>query len=157
MVAQGHWPHACAAELRAHLDQCRGCADLLLVTYAFQNSRTAALGQAKLPAASALWWRAQLRRRNAAVERVGRPMLGAQIFAFCLTLLVPVGFVASQASRGLHWLNWFAQSQPEPIHLSVALPTSPAASGWSLGVLIPIFATVALVSAVAVYLASEKQ
>ena len=50
LLVRGHWPHACPPDLRAHLDQCRSCAELLLVTHAFQQSRSAAAAQAKVPA-----------------------------------------------------------------------------------------------------------
>ena len=43
LLASGHWPHACPADLRAHLADCPACADLVLVTQAFQHSRAAAV------------------------------------------------------------------------------------------------------------------
>jgi len=160
LLARGHWPQACTPELRAHLDACRCCADLLLVTHAFQLSRAGAAAQANLPPPGVIWWRAQLRRRNAAVERVARPILGAHIFALSITLFVAVALVVSQARRGLHWLSWFSQlsqSQFGSLNLQALWPSSLFNSGWSLAVLIPLLATLALFSAVVVYLASEKQ
>ena len=160
LLARGHWPQACAPELRAHLGACRSCADLLLVTRAFQTARATTAAQANLPAPGVLWWRAQLRRRNAAVERVARPILGAHIFALSITLFVAVALVVSQARQGLHWLSWFSQLSPPQIgalNLQALWPSSLFNSGWSLAVLIPVLATLALFSAVVVYLASEKQ
>jgi len=78
----------------------------VLVTETFRNARAAAAGAAKLGSPGLLWWRAQLRRRNAAVERIGRPLLSAQIFALATILLLTVGFVVSQARHGLGWLTW---------------------------------------------------
>jgi len=37
LLANGHWPHACPADLRAHLADCRTCGELVLVTQAFQE------------------------------------------------------------------------------------------------------------------------
>ncbi|MGA2169439.1 MAG: hypothetical protein ABSG62_14615 [Terracidiphilus sp.] len=160
LLARGHWPQACTPDLRAHLAACRSCADLLLVTHAFQLSRATAAAQANLPAPGVLWWRAQLRRRNAAVERVAKPILGAHIFALSITLFVALALVVSQARHGLQWLNWLAQL-PQPqigsLHLESLWPSTLSNPGWSLTVLIPVFATLALLSAVVVYLASEKQ
>jgi hypothetical protein len=157
LLASGHWPHACPAELRAHLAECRSCADLALVTEAFQRSRAAAAAQAQLPAPGAIWWRAQLRRRNAAVERVGKPILGAYVFALSMTVLVGAVFAVTQARHGIRWLDWLGQSQDSTTHfqwLNVLMLWNP---GWSLTVLIPVLATLALLGAVAVYLGAERR
>jgi hypothetical protein len=157
MLANGHWPHACPADLRAHLADCRGCGELLLLIQAFQQSRTTAAAQVKLPPAGAIWWRAQLRRRNAAVERVGKPILGAYVFALSMTILVAAAFAISQARHGLRWLDWIGESSSAAMHVESLNPSAWLSSGGALMVLIPIFATLALVGAVAVYLAAEKQ
>jgi len=157
LLARGHWPHACPADLRSHLAGCHSCADLLLVTHTFQRSRVAATAQAKLPAPGAIWWRAQLRRRSAAVERVGRPILGAYLFAMAITVLVAAVAVISQARHGLRWLDWLAQPQFADLHIQSLNPFTALNPGWNLTVLIPIFATLALLGAVAVYLAAERQ
>lgn len=153
LLARGHWPHACPPELRTHLGQCRSCAELLLVTNAFQQSRSAAAAQAKLPAPGAIWWRAQLRRRNAAVERVGKPIMGAYAFALALTVLVAVAFAITQARQGLRWLSWAGDA----VHAQGFSPSVWLSSGGSLTILIPVFAMAALVGAVVVYLTVERQ
>lgn len=157
LLARGHWPHACPVELRSHLADCRSCADLTLVTQAFGRSRATAEAQAQIPAPGAIWWRAQLRRRNAAVERVGKPILGAYVFAILMTVLVGADFAISQARHGIRWLDWVGQSQDSAAHfqwLSALMLSSP---GWGLTVLIPVLATIALLGAVAVYLSLERQ
>ncbi|MGD0632337.1 MAG: hypothetical protein ABR987_23685 [Terracidiphilus sp.] len=146
LLEQGHWPHACPAELRAHLSGCRTCAELVLVTQAFQQSRASAAAQVKLPAPGAIWWRAQLRRRNAAVERVGKPILGAYVFALSVAVLVAAVFAFSQARNGLRWLEASESFNP----------SAWVSAGGSLIVLIPVFAMVALVGAVVVYIAAER-
>jgi len=156
MLARGHWPQACPPELHAHVGACKACAEFLLVTQAFQQSRATASADVRLPAAGAIWWRAQLRRRNAAVERMARPMLGAYVFALAITLVVAVSFTVSQAHHGLRWLNWLAQTGSASVHADASSSTLLSASG-SFPILIAVFATVALVGAVVVYLATEKQ
>lgn len=156
MLTRGHWPQACPPELRAHVGACKACAEFLLVTQAFQQSRATASAEVRLPAAGAIWWRAQLRRRNAAVKRMGRPMLGAYAFALAITLAVAVGFTVSQAHHGLRWLDWLAQTPSTAVHTDVS-PSALLSAGGSFPILIAVFATVALVSAVVVYLAAEKQ
>jgi hypothetical protein len=158
LVERGGWPRACAPELRAHVGSCRSCSDLVLVAEAFQRARAEAAGAAKVGSADALWWRAQLRRRNAAVERIGRPLVGAQIFALAANLLLAVGLVVSQARHGLNWLSWLEElPQSGSLHLETLLPTALFDSGWSLLVLVPALATLALLGGVVVYLAAEKQ
>jgi hypothetical protein len=158
LVARGQWPQACSPELRAHVTGCRSCGELVLVTSAFQHARAEAAGAAKLGSPGALWWRAQLRRRNAAVERVGKPILGAQIFALAINLFAVVALLVSQARHGLNWLSWLAQlPQPHSLHLESLWPATLFSAGWSLLVLIPALATLALLGGVVVYLASEKQ
>ncbi len=155
LLANGHWPHACPAELRAHLAGCRSCSELALVAHAFQQARSTTAAQALLPAPGAIWWRAQLRRRHAAVERVGKPMLGAYLFALAVTLLTAGGAVLSQVRLGFLWLDGLEQSLTE-IRPQFFNPMTWLNSGWSLPVLLPILATAALLSAVVVYLAAER-
>jgi hypothetical protein len=167
MVERGQWPQACAPELRAHVEDCRSCADRVLITTAFRTARAEAVANIALPPPGVLWWRAQLRRRNAAVERIGRPILGAQIFALAVNLSLAVVFIAWQARHGLAWLSWFsttaspAQAQQATFHLdslwSPQLLSSSLNSMMNPLVLIPAIATLALLGGVVVYLATEKQ
>ena len=163
LLARGHYPQACPAELRTHVSACRSCADLALVTRAFQTARTESAAAAHLASPGLLWWRAQLRRRNAAVERVGKPILGANIFALSVMLLFAIGFLATQATTGLRWLSWFKQLPPAPafhapaFHLQSVWPSTMLSSPWGLPLLIPVCATLALLGGVVVYLSLERQ
>ncbi len=151
MVERGHWPLACPPELRAHLDRCRSCSEVLAVTETLRQARAAASAQAQLPPPGVLWWRAQLRRRNAAVERVSRPILGAYLFALATLVMVAVVFFVEQARHGFSWFD------------RITLPQMPASAevldsaGWSLLILLPVFATIVLIGAVVVYFKTERQ
>ncbi len=105
LLQRGHWPQACSPELRTHVDACRACSTLVLVAQTFQRARADAAGMARLQSPGVLWARAQLRRRNAALERIGKPILGAHIFAMAVALLVAGGFLVSQARQGFHWTS----------------------------------------------------
>jgi hypothetical protein len=160
LLERGQWPVAAgtAPELRAHVGGCRSCGELVLVTAAFQKARADTAGAAKIGSPGVLWWRAQLRRRNEAVERIGKPILGAQIFALVVNLLLAVGFVVWQARHGLAWLNWFEQlPQTATLHLDSLWSSALLDFGWNWMVMIPALATLALLGGVVVYLASEKQ
>ena len=165
LVERGQWPVAAATEpeLCAHVSGCRSCGELALVSVAFQRARADASEVAKLGSPGVLWWRAQLRQRNAALERIGGPILGAQIFALAINLLVAVGFVAWQARHGLAWLTRMGQlSQAAAFHIDSQWVNSlwnGAVSGsvWNWMILLPAAATLALLGGVAVYLAFEKR
>jgi hypothetical protein len=157
MQARGHWPQACPPDLRAHLEACASCKQLLVVTHAFQQARAVTAAQVQLPAPGLIWWRAQLRRRNAAMQRIGRPILGGYIFALAVTVLAAAAVLASQARSGFRWLDWLAQSGSATLHLEPVSASGLFGSGWGLLALIPVFATVAVVGAVVVYLTAERQ
>jgi hypothetical protein len=169
LLELGQWPVAAetAPELRAHVSSCRSCGELVLVTSAFQTARIEAAGAAKLGSPGVLWWRAQLRRRNEAVERIGRPILGAQIFALAVNLVLAVAFVVWQARHGIAWLTRLEQlPQSATLHLDsqwfdTLSPSALFGAGWhsllTPMVVIPAAATLALLGGVVVYLASEKQ
>ncbi|HEY1207822.1 MAG TPA: hypothetical protein VGE85_00505 [Terracidiphilus sp.] len=158
LLRRGQWPVACAPELRTHVSACRSCGDLVLVTESFLRARSASAGTARIGSSGALWWRAQLRRRNAAVERIGRPILGAQIFALAVNLFIVVAFLSYQARNGLAWLSWLEQlPQAYSLHLENLSQSSLLNPGWNLMVLISAAASLALLGGVAIYLASEKQ
>lgn len=156
LVGQGQWPVAAATrpELAAHLRECRACADLALVTDAFQRARANAAGPRKMDAPGLLWWQAQLRRREAAMERIAKPILGAQIFALAVNLVVAAGFIAWQVTQGTDWLSRFGLTRrPREVGAMMAA----AFSGWGLMVTIPAVAVLALLGGAVIYLVAEQQ
>ena len=150
LLHRGHWPQACAPELRQHVAACRQCSDLILTTQAFQSAR-ANTSPPRIESPGALWWRAQLRRRNAAIERISRPILGAQIFALAVALVLGIGVLAWESRHGLNLAALL-----HDLHLRALLPTSLSLEG-NLWLVIPLAATLALVSGVILYLTTEKQ
>jgi hypothetical protein len=153
LLHQGFWPQACPPELRAHVDACRICSDLVLVTETMRAARRQSAELPRLEPPGATWWRAQLRRRNAAIEKVTKPILGAQLFALAVALVVAVGVVIWQADN---WRAWIADL-PRALHLDALIPASIGNSGGTLWIVVPLLAMIALLSGVVVYLASEKQ
>jgi len=157
LLERGAWPEAASAELRAHAAGCQSCSDLILLTDKFRAARTASVIAAPRISPGVLWWRAQLRRRNAAVEKIAKPILGAQIFALAITVLLVLGFAISQARSGWQWLAELPQARA--FHLETLLPAV-AADGKmnsSLMYLLPGLGMILLLGGVVVYLASEKQ
>lgn len=162
LIERGQWPQASLPELRDHVRGCRGCSDLALVAAAFQRERKQALaaantGFANASSAGPLWWRAQLRRRRAAVERIERPLVGAQIFALAVCLAAALGFAGFEARNGIAWLSWL-EGLPQTAAVQFAdLSSSSLLSSGRTWLLLAAAATLALLSGVVVYLASEKR
>ena len=158
LLARGHaaqMPELADADLRAHAAACRSCSDLLLVAEAFRNARAASTASAQLVPPGVLWWRAQLRRRQAAIQQVTRRLLGAQIFALVLTLLVGVGFLAFAAWSGDTSLAWLRQlPQSAALHWDSFSAPFVADPAWGWMILGP---ALLLLTGVAIYMATDRQ
>ena len=145
-LAQGHWPDACAPELRTHVAACNRCAQEILLTGHLQRDRAAITAEAQPGAASLIWWRAQARRRNAALQRAGRPLAAAHVFALLTVVAAIVAFVA------LHWRNL--------VDRATAAPTSSLSNivgDWGLAPLVFALLVITTLGGVVVYLTSERQ
>ena len=145
LIQRGHWPDSCEPELRTHIDTCESCTEAVRFAQIFQAARAASMQRAPMAAAGPIWWRAQLRRRNAAFERIAKPVRTAQIFAASICLLTMVGILVVEQRSG----NGSLLS--DLLHPSQFWPSS----GWNLTLLISSFATIAVLAAVAVFLATE--
>lgn len=154
LLQRGYWPEACPAEIAEHVKSCKSCNDLILVTQAFQRDRAAVSAAARLQSPGVLLWRAQLLRRNAAVEKMGRPLLGAQIFAFVVTLAATVVFLAVQLRQGnlLAWLLDFGRV----LHFEALLPDALQNSTALGGLLVGIVALIVAVTGALAYATSDK-
>jgi uncharacterized membrane protein YhaH (DUF805 family) len=147
-LALGHWPQACPAELRTHVERCSRCSDEVLLTNHFQLTRTETIKAARTEPPNLLWWRAELRRRNTALERAGRPLMAAQVFALLITL------AAIAAVTAIHWNGlWdrLRDAQWTPSSLTAML------GDWGLAPLIIGFAALAMLGGLVVYLTAERQ
>ncbi|HEY4382172.1 MAG TPA: hypothetical protein VGN01_17620 [Acidobacteriaceae bacterium] len=145
-LAQGHWPQACAADLRAHVEACARCAQEVLLTTHLQQTRAATVALAQPASASLLWWRAQLRRRNAALERAGRPLAAAHIFALIIALVVIARTVAA------HW-----QTIADHALTPAEQPLSTVLGQWGLAPLLAAVAVITTLSGVVLYLSTNRQ
>ncbi|MFC5864377.1 hypothetical protein ACFPT7_18875 [Acidicapsa dinghuensis] len=161
LLALGHWPQAAPADLCEHAEACRSCADQILVSQAFRKARGASMAQAQLPSAGVIWWRAQLRKRNAAVERINRPIIVAQILAFAATLCLAGLFVYTELRQGIPWKSWLASAAQSSAFDWKALWPS-GATGWFKPEMNAVSLTIGLVllaimGGVVYFFASEKE
>ncbi|HEX9197944.1 MAG TPA: hypothetical protein VF865_00160 [Acidobacteriaceae bacterium] len=148
-LSQGHWPQACTADLRAHVEACSRCAEEILLTKHFQLVRSEAVEEARPGTPSLLWWRAQTRRRNAALTRAGRPLAAAQVFALVIVVAALVGFVAS------HWQSLLDRALSA--HVEPASSLAALRGDWGLLPLVVAFGLVTALGGVVVYLTTERQ
>lgn len=158
LLEMGQWPQASPEELRTHVAGCRVCGERVLLTERLRAARAAAMAEAQLPTAGALWWRAQLRRRNEALERVSKPMLGAQIFALAVAAVLMVGAAVWTVAAGVRlsespaaWLKELGHAVNWGVLVPDALPTG---AWWWVA---PLLAVLALAGGVVAYFATEKQ
>jgi hypothetical protein len=153
LLCSGGWPAACDPELREHVEECSQCAQTVLLKSAFAGALATAKDGARLQAPGMLWWRAQLRRRNEAVERMNRPIAQAQRFALLVNLLAAIALLASQWRHLDRLMAWFTEA---PMFHPVALWSMAAQQpGWGLVVLIPIVIAFVALGGITVYIASE--
>jgi hypothetical protein len=161
VLRHGHWPDACEPELRQHVATCDRCSSRLIVLETFQAARTESMQIAHLGHPGLLWWRAQLRRRNEALERVSKPAMTGQIFALCISILTAVALlgpqIGSQIRKGVDWSSWLPGWFPAPSSPSDALSLfASAGSDRGLILLLTGFGTAILLGAVVVYLAADR-
>jgi hypothetical protein len=160
LLGRGHWPAAATPDLLSHAETCQSCAQLVLLTQAFRQDRAHAHVQAapRLEAPGVLWWRAQLRRRNSAIERLQRPLIGAQIFAVTLSLMAAAAFLAWQSKQGLGWLADFPKSLHfDSLHFETLLPTALQTPLGLTALITAVLAVLALLSGALAYATSEKR
>lgn len=153
-VRAGQWPQGCDAGLRAHVASCRDCADYALVAGTFQQARAAGVADARLTPPGALWWRAQIRRRHGAVERMTRPIVVAEWVAFACALLA-LGISVWQWSRGTTWAQVWGRLVQFGVADSAAGAGGPG--GGMLLLSLALLAALALFGGVAVYLVSSRE
>jgi len=146
----GIWPEACGSELRAHVESCTSCNDFVLVTETFQGARVESSQEAASVPPGLLWWRAQLRRRNAVTEQVSKPMAVAQTFAWIVMATAVALLFVSQHIRWAAWWSEFSPSRLTHAFMHTSLD-------WNLAILIPGLAIIGLMGGVVVYLASDRR
>jgi hypothetical protein len=89
-VASGRWPRRSEPELRAHVAACPICQDVSAVFAAISTERDHAWETVSVPAASVVWWRAQIRAREEATRTVERPIAVIQAVAVACLATVAV-------------------------------------------------------------------
>ena len=110
-VRSGQWPLGCAAELREHVSSCEQCAHEARLLSAFATTRESAMRTAPAQSAGLLWWRAQLRRRHEAMERLERPGLAIPTATIAASTILLIAVLATAWKR-IDWSRLTAACAP---------------------------------------------
>lgn len=100
-VAFGRLP-----QVREHLDTCASCAEAAAIAGALRRDHAAALGEAHVPSAGAVWWRATIRARAEAARTVSQPITMLQGIAGACA----VGLAAAFAGGAWRWMQTFTSA-----------------------------------------------
>ena len=111
-IGARRWPERADAALREHVRTCAVCADVAEIASAFLDDGDLARTEAKVPSASAVWWRAQVRAREEAARVAARPIALVQTVS---TICVAAASIAA-APAASAWVR--------------ELVTALGASGW---------------------------
>ena len=153
-LREGRWPAAVDPTLRDHVAACAGCSEVVLVSQTLQRARAAASQAAVLPPPGIIFWRAQLRRRSGATERMSRPIVFAESAALLGTVLAFV-FALRRFAEYSTWESLTGGIAPQgwTVNLSdlvAALPT------WAPPVLLAAVVFFAL-GGVAIYVLAHSE
>jgi len=115
-IVTGRWPDRCDESLCAHAAECVVCKELVAVTSVMRLDREGLHEEMSLPSAGQVWWRAAIRARLEASQRVAQPLswifgismacAAGLAIAFVQLLWSPVQLAWGTSSPGA-WLTWF--------------------------------------------------
>jgi hypothetical protein len=153
-LAAGQWPNRCPRDVRAHVESCAMCTDLVHVAGAFQVDHDVAWREARVPPSSVVWWRAQLRAREDAARSAARPL--GFIQGVAATVAVWLVITLLRAVPPPMFAAWRAAARQ--LVPAVTFTLADVVSVFQLGGMAPIvilclLATWLLVAPLAIYLA----
>jgi hypothetical protein len=156
VLKAGHWPDACEASLREHVGGCSECSEQVLLTQAFKAARAEAVAHGTLYHPGTLWWRAQLRRRNEALQKLNQPTQWFSGIALLSMLVVLVGFLAWQRQSVAGWLHWLGDLSHSS-SLRMESFWSGAAANWNWLLVLSCAVSLLLFGAVALFLSTNRE
>lgn len=109
---EGGWRDG-GEDLRAHIEQCEICAEVVAVAVLLREDRDVAQHDVHVPAAGQVWWRAAVRARLDGAQAAARPLTwahgiaGASAVGLCVGVL---GIVWPTIDRAAAWVGSHASS-----------------------------------------------
>lgn len=107
-IVTGRWPDRCDESLSAHAAECAVCKELVELASVMQLDRDRLHDAVSLPSAGQVWWRAAIRARLEASERVARPM--SWIFGMSLACAAGLAIAVVQLLWSPVELAWGSSS-----------------------------------------------
>lgn len=148
LLRLGHWPQAAGADLAAHVRECRRCGEMVVVTQAFGAAKASAVNDARVEPPALVWWRAQLRRKHEAVQRVERPMR-AQMLMVLVAVCVGLGLAFQLSGGAASWRSWMSTAAEGVVRSGVG--------SFGLGLIIASAVALAMMAGLALYLTVERK
>lgn len=155
-LAARRWPARCDESLRAHVNSCALCTDLIEVASALLEDQEVAWTEARVPPSTIVWWRAQARAREEAARAAARPLAFIQGVAatMALWLAIAIGRALPWSALG-EWRKWLVQLAPST---TVRLPDFSSIVTFLPGVLLLVLLAAWLMLApIAIYFAVNDE
>ncbi len=105
-LREDRWPWGANPALLVHTRNCRACSDILLAAQTLQQARSAAVRSMQVGSPGYLWWRAQLRLRNRAIDRMAEPVVWAEKIALISVACVACASAIWQRALITDWFGW---------------------------------------------------
>jgi hypothetical protein len=105
LIHEGRWSRDSDPALIAHAEKCSRCGETVSMIQQLQHNRTTAMLSAHTGSPGYLWWRAQLRRRSGAVEKMAKPFMWAEGFTLVSMVAIAAGFALLQWNEVRGWLS----------------------------------------------------
>jgi hypothetical protein len=116
------WREDSEPSLRAHIDGCASCRQLVDLAEALLDDHHALVAEAQVPSSAIVWWRAQMRSRREAAQAVTHPITFVQGLILACAAGVTVaaaGVYVPTFRRSFQWLSAVTESLPS---VSLSLP-----------------------------------
>jgi predicted anti-sigma-YlaC factor YlaD len=115
-------------DLDEHVAACENCGELRLVAGALLDERVEAIREAAVPSAEAMWWRIQLRQREAAQRAARRSLLIGQAATLAFASALIAVFFGSDVAAGVtEALGSISLSRPLLFAIAAGLLLAPIA------------------------------
>jgi len=105
-LLDGRWPEGCEASLREHVDACASCAEVAVVAGALRAEHLAAVQEAVPPPSGAVWWRAQRRAKQEALETASRAITTVQAASVSIAAVIALTIAGFTRET---WTGWIAR------------------------------------------------
>ena len=146
-LMDGRWPDGCESTLVAHVQTCALCAEVLAVAGAVRNQHQSAMQEAELPPSGLVWWRAQRRARQEALETAQRAITTVQAASVSIAAVIALTVIGFTRET---WTGWLHRISDGFYFGSISL--APA----TLGLLFVGIAATALLAPVALWFAVSR-